>query len=116
LTKNFTVFLSFSKPLNKDSLFPDPYLWFPICMNNLPLVGLEVLTAVITKSSIFWDVTLCSPLKVSPRFGGIYRIHLQGRITTIIQEPIYQRSHLKKLRRMMSNFRIAGIVSEVQTG
>jgi hypothetical protein len=41
--------------------------------------GFEVLTAVVTKSSIFWDITPCSPLKVKRRFGGTYRIHLQGR-------------------------------------
>jgi hypothetical protein len=27
-------------------------------------VGYEVLTAVVTKASVFWDIMLCSPLKV----------------------------------------------------
>jgi hypothetical protein len=27
------------------------------------------------KSSVFWDITLCSPLKVNRRFGGIYRLN-----------------------------------------
>jgi hypothetical protein len=31
------------------------------------------------KSTIFWDITLCSPLNVNRRFGGTYRLHLQGR-------------------------------------
>jgi hypothetical protein len=31
------------------------------------------------KSSVFWDTTLCSPLKVNGRFGGTSRLHLQGR-------------------------------------
>jgi hypothetical protein len=26
-------------------------------------VGFEVLTAVVIKSSVIWDITLCSPLK-----------------------------------------------------
>jgi hypothetical protein len=26
-------------------------------------------------SSIFWDITPCSPLRVNRRFGGIYRLH-----------------------------------------
>jgi hypothetical protein len=43
-------------------------------------VGFEVLTAVVMKSSIFWDIMPCSPLEISRRFGGIYRLHLQGRI------------------------------------
>jgi hypothetical protein len=28
---------------------------------------------------VFWDITPCSPLKVNRRFGGTYRLHLQGR-------------------------------------
>jgi hypothetical protein len=31
------------------------------------------------KSIIFWDMTPCSPLSVNRRFGGTYRLHLQGR-------------------------------------
>jgi hypothetical protein len=42
-------------------------------------VGFEVLTAVIMMSSIFWDITLCSPLKANERFGGTYRFKLHGR-------------------------------------
>jgi hypothetical protein len=44
-----------------------------------PFVRFEVLTAVVMKSSIFWDVTPCSLLKVNQRFGGRCRHHLQGR-------------------------------------
>jgi hypothetical protein len=33
-------------------------------------VTFEVLVAVVMKSSIFWDITPCSPLKENPRFGG----------------------------------------------
>jgi hypothetical protein len=33
------------------------------------IVGFEVLTAAVIKSSIFWDITPCSPLKVNGRFG-----------------------------------------------
>jgi hypothetical protein len=43
------------------------------------LAGFEVLTAVVMKSIIFWDITRCSPLEVSRRFGGTCRLHLQGR-------------------------------------
>jgi hypothetical protein len=32
-----------------------------------------------TKSTVFWDITLCSPLNVNRRFGGTYRLYLQGR-------------------------------------
>jgi hypothetical protein len=42
-------------------------------------VGFEVFTAVVMKSIIFWDMTPCSPLIFNRRFGGTYRLHLQGR-------------------------------------
>jgi hypothetical protein len=29
------------------------------------------------KSTIFWDITPCIPLKVNQCFGGTYRLHLQ---------------------------------------
>jgi hypothetical protein len=45
--------------------------------NNL-ILGFEVLTAVVMKSSIFWHITSCSSLKVNRHFGGTYYLHLQG--------------------------------------
>jgi hypothetical protein len=33
-------------------------------------VGFEVFTAVVIKSTIFWDITPCSPLSVNLCFGG----------------------------------------------
>jgi hypothetical protein len=41
-------------------------------------VGIEVLTAVVMKSCVFWDITPCSLLKNNRFFGGIY-YHLQDR-------------------------------------
>jgi hypothetical protein len=41
------------------------------------LVRFEVLTAVAMKSSIFWDIMLCSVVIVKPCFGRMYRLHLQ---------------------------------------
>jgi hypothetical protein len=43
------------------------------------VVGIEVLTLVVMKSPIFWDVTPCSLLENNRHFGGAYRLHLQGR-------------------------------------
>jgi hypothetical protein len=42
--------------------------------------GFEVLTAVVMKSSTFWDSKQRTPLKVNRRFGGISRLYLQCRI------------------------------------
>jgi hypothetical protein len=42
-------------------------------------VGFEVFTAVVMKSIIFLYMTPCSPLSCNRRFGGTYRLHLQGR-------------------------------------
>jgi hypothetical protein len=36
-------------------------------------------TACLTKSSVFSDMTPCSPLKANRRYGGICRLHLQDR-------------------------------------
>jgi hypothetical protein len=47
--------------------------------NLLLLVGVEVFTAVVMKSITFWDMTPCSLLSANRRFGGTYRLHLQGR-------------------------------------
>jgi hypothetical protein len=41
-------------------------------------VGFEVLTAVVIKSSVFWDITPYSLLKVNRRFRGTYRLDLPG--------------------------------------
>jgi hypothetical protein len=41
-------------------------------------VGFAVLAAVVMKSTVFWDIMPCSPLKVSRRFGGICRLYVQG--------------------------------------
>jgi hypothetical protein len=42
-------------------------------MTNSPLytIEFEVVTAVVMKSPIFSYITLCSPLKVNGRFGGM---------------------------------------------
>jgi hypothetical protein len=39
--------------------------------------GFEVLTEVVMKSSTFWDIMLCNPLKENGRFGGTFRFHVQ---------------------------------------
>jgi hypothetical protein len=42
-------------------------------------VRFEVLTALVMKSSIFWDIAPCSLLGVNRRFGGTCRLHPEGR-------------------------------------
>jgi hypothetical protein len=49
---------------------------------NSIFLGFEVLTAltaVVMKSSVVWDITLRSPLKVNRRFGGTCHLHFQAR-------------------------------------
>jgi hypothetical protein len=48
-------------------------------------VAFEVLSVVHKKSSIFWDLTLCTPLRVNLRFGGISHLYLQGQRIIINQ-------------------------------
>jgi hypothetical protein len=58
-------------------------------VNKMELVGFAVLTAVVMKSTIFWDITPCGPLKGIRRFGGTYRLHLQGRKNKLSKKPAY---------------------------
>jgi hypothetical protein len=57
-------------------------------------VGFEVLTAVVTKSTISWDITPCSPLSVNRRLGSTRNLPggkgrpARGADLTAICEPI----------------------------
>jgi hypothetical protein len=50
----------------------------PVYIKVMFCVGFAGPTAVVMKSSIFWDIILCSPLKVEQHFGETCRPHLQG--------------------------------------
>jgi hypothetical protein len=45
---------------------------------------LWILTAVVVKSTIFWNITPCIPLKVNRHFGRTYRFNLQGGVSQAI--------------------------------
>jgi hypothetical protein len=47
-------------------------LYIYICQQS------EMLTTSELKSTIFWDMRPCSPLKVNRRFGGSYSLHFKG--------------------------------------
>jgi hypothetical protein len=46
--------------------------------NNSDHVRFEVFMVVTMKKAVFWDVAPCRS-GVNRRFGGTYRLHLQGR-------------------------------------
>jgi hypothetical protein len=46
--------------------------------------GVEILTMAIIKSSVFWDVTQCGPLKVNERFKGTCRLRLQAEFVNAV--------------------------------
>jgi hypothetical protein len=48
---------------------------------------------VIMKSSIFWDMKPCIPLKANRRFGGEFRLYIQGRTITSHQGPTFNGIH-----------------------
>jgi hypothetical protein len=60
-------------------------------------VAFEVFTAVVMKSIIFWDMTPCSPLSCNRRFGGTYRLHLQGRRIILAKTSRQAGSKQKKI-------------------
>jgi hypothetical protein len=46
----------------------------------LPIrIEIEVLSAVVMKSNIFWDITPCSPLKINQCLGGSHCFYFQGK-------------------------------------
>jgi hypothetical protein len=45
--------------------------------SNATTAGFEVFTAMVMKTSIFWDIMPCSPVKVNRLFEG-KNLHLQG--------------------------------------
>jgi hypothetical protein len=46
------------------------------------------------KSSISWDITLYSPLQANGRFGGICRLHFQGRKISQARNQLAASRHL----------------------
>jgi hypothetical protein len=55
LFKRGAICISIRKPITLDRSVQ-------MFLNGLYFVGFEVLTPVVMKSSIFWDITPCSPL------------------------------------------------------
>jgi hypothetical protein len=53
------------------------HIWIKIFIKKY-YVRFEVFTEVIMKNVVFWDVAPCRSC-VTRRFGGTYRLHLQGR-------------------------------------
>jgi hypothetical protein len=41
-------------------------------------IGIEVLTAVVVESTIYWDIMPCGPLKVNRHLEGTCHLHLQS--------------------------------------
>jgi hypothetical protein len=48
-------------------------------VGSILFVGFEVLTTVVRKVPIFWDIMPYSSLKIKSHFGRICYLHLQGR-------------------------------------
>jgi hypothetical protein len=59
---------------------------------NFPI---RYINYIVIQNTIFWDITSCSPLSVNRRFGGTYRLHLQGRRNNLSKKPA--RKHLAPL-------------------
>jgi hypothetical protein len=80
-------------------------------------------TAICLKSIIFWDVTPSSVLSCNRRFGGTYRLHLQGRRKQVLAEIISSTlkieaicsSELNRLHGVTSQKMILFIITAVKT-
>lgn len=61
---------------------------FQCSLNNMSgELGFEVLTVLVVKSSILWDVMPCTPVKVNQCFGGI-RLLTPTRLHDIMSQKI----------------------------
>jgi hypothetical protein len=45
---------------------------------------------IFMNSTVLWDIMPCSPLSVNRRFGGTYRLHLQGRKNNLSNKPTWK--------------------------
>jgi hypothetical protein len=70
--------LSDTSPLRPGIYLPLPFYHVSYLTNISTVVRFEVFPAVTMKNVVFWDV---APYRscVSRCFGGLYRLHLQGR-------------------------------------
>jgi hypothetical protein len=60
-------------------------------MDNCKMVvGFEVLTEVIMKNAVFWDVAPCGFI-INRHFGGKCRLHLQGKVDTFLRNISFLR-------------------------
>jgi hypothetical protein len=95
---------------------------FPATATKLTVlrtVGFEVLTAVVMKSSIFWDTKQCSAFKFNRHFWGIFRLRLQGRrincfVASLILRHRRWRSHFSPKRRLTFNGLHGGISQNIE--
>jgi hypothetical protein len=73
----------------------------------------EILTGVVIKTTIFWDIVLCCWLKFEERFGRIFLLSLQSRISRVKyqRESSLQPVLLWYLARLFSKLRIETICS-----
>jgi hypothetical protein len=56
-----------------------------LLVNKSTSIVFEILTVVVIKSSVFWDITPCSPFKVNQHFGGTCHLHFQGRSISLVR-------------------------------
>jgi hypothetical protein len=66
-------------------------MWYKCSWISIKYVGFEAFTVAVMKSTIFWDITPCSPLSVNRRFRGTYRLHLQGQRNKFSKKPVSKR-------------------------
>jgi hypothetical protein len=68
--------------------FQPPHVTWLVALNQMVrYVGFEVLNAVVMNSTIFWDITICSPLSINRRFVGTYSLHIQGQKNRLSGKP-----------------------------
>jgi hypothetical protein len=76
------------------------------------VVEFDVLAAMVMKSTIFWNIKPCSPLKLNRRFGGIYRLRLQGRRISRARNQRRSRWRYVPPKRLFTFNGLHGVISQ----
>jgi hypothetical protein len=60
---------------------------------------------------MFWDMTPCSPVSVNRRFGGTYRLHLQGRRNELSKKPTCKQKKQQLACRLLACWFLSELIS-----
>jgi hypothetical protein len=73
-------------------------------------IRFEVPTAVVMKSTTFWDIKPCSPLKVNRRFGGTNSLQFQVEKKSLARNQLENRWRYVPPKRRLTLNGLHGVI------